>query len=285
MRRVAPRDTVISGVVSGTREVPCMLCVILLACTIAVHGIGGCESSGNVPVGATCTASSECASSLCMDGICVDPSADPDGDGLINAVEEVVGSNVNLGDTDADGILDPQELGPNLTLTDTDKDGKPDIIESAIDDADKDCITDQFDPRDDSPDVDKSPMVDLVCPREGICLEQRDRMRVTCPDGKTAVCVLDDVVGYSDPEVCDGRDDDCDGDVEEYFPDGCDQTATPFVSAGSGGRTFATARYRATLVMGQPALKTGATTRYRVHIGNNPALAPRQDAGSAEERP
>jgi hypothetical protein len=212
--------------------------------------------------------------STCMDGVCVDPAADPDSDGLINGVEIMVGSDGDLKDTDGDAILDPDELGPGLTLIDTDGDGKADVIESAIADIDGDCITDQFDAEDGVTNSDKSPMIDAVCPKEGVCGEQLDRLRAACPDGKSAVCILDDVVGYASPELCDGRDDDCDGRVDEDFPDGCGGPATRFTAPGSGGRTVSTARYRATLVMGQPALQDVSTARHRVIVGGNPFIAP-----------
>lgn len=241
-----------------------------------------CQSAGSVPIGGTCNVSTECQGSACMEGVCVDPAADPDGDGLVNGVEILLGSDGDLKDTDNDAILDPDELGPDMGLIDTDGDGKADVIESAIADADGDCITDQFDAEDGVDNSDKSPMIAAVCPTEGLCGEQRDKLRASCPDGKTAICVFDDVVGYSAVEVCDGRDDNCDGQVDEDFPDGCSSPATRFIAPGSGGRTVATSRYRATLVMGQPALDDATTARHRVILGGNPYVNPIAGARSTE---
>ncbi len=245
-----------------------------LFCAVLAPWLLGCEDAGSVGVGGTCAASTECSTSLCVQGSCVDPSADEDSDGLINGFEYNLGSDAGLKDSDDDQILDPDELGPGLELIDTDRDGKPDIVESAVADVDGDCITDQYDAHDDNPDTDKSPMIAAVCPEFGICGEQRDKLRAACPNGGAAVCILDDVVGFANPEVCDGRDDNCDGRVDEDFPGGCSVARTSFIAPGSGGKTVATSRFRATLAMGQPALKQTGTSKFRAVIGGNPALAP-----------
>jgi hypothetical protein len=56
---------------------------------------------------------------------------DSDGDGLLDATEERIGSNASLRDTDGDGLNDSREraLGTNLTLADTDDDGLGDGAE------------------------------------------------------------------------------------------------------------------------------------------------------------
>lgn len=240
---------------------------------LVVFALGACSEEGKRPIGATCDESSQCASGLCMGGECVDPLGDTDLDGVINAVEQELGSNALDRDTDGDGILDPDELGTGFTLVDTDGDGKPDILESATADLDGDCITDQFDARDDQPDTDLSPMVAVVCPTVGACGEAGAVLGAACPEGGAAVCVFTGVPGYADPEVaCDGRDENCDGWVDETFPGGCG--ATSFLAPGSGGRTVSTARHRATLVLGQPALGTTSTTRHRAILGGNPVLTP-----------
>lgn len=262
---------------SGSRGVsagalPRVLTLVLVAAGLGLTGLSGCEEQARRPVGATCGAPLECESGLCFANQCVDPAGDLDGDGLTNGFEAQIGSNGASPDTDGDGIGDRDELGPDLELLDADRDGKPDILESAIADADGDCITDQFDADDATPNTDLSPMIPVVCPRAGICGEQRDRLRAACPDGQAAVCVFTDLVGFADPEVlCDGVDENCDGRVDESFPNGC---PPPFVHVGSGGVTVRTARHRATLVIGQPALDVGATSRFRAFIGSNPILAP-----------
>lgn len=234
---------------------------------------GACGSEGKRPLGATCDDAAQCSSGLCLGGLCVDPAGDDDRDGLTNATESQLGSNPGLGDTDGDGIADPDELGAGLALTDTDGDGKPDILESAIADADGDCITDQFDRNDAQADLDVSPMIAVVCPRVGVCAEPGARLGAACPADGRAVCVFTGVPGYANPEVaCDGRDENCDGAIDEAFPNGC---AAPFVAPGSGGRTVSTARHKATLVLGQPALGATGDARHRVLLGGNPVLSPR----------
>jgi hypothetical protein len=234
---------------------------------------GGCSEEGKRPIGATCGDSTECSSGLCMGGECVDPLGDADLDGVINAIETELTSDALNPDSDGDGILDPDELGSGFSAVDTDGDGKPDILESATNDADKDCITDQYDARDEQADSDLSPMVAVVCPKVGACAEEGAVLGATCPEGGAAVCVFTGVMGYADPEAsCDGRDENCDGRADEAFPGGCG--ATSFLAPGSGGRTVATSRHRATLVLGQPALGTASTNRHRVILGGNPVLTP-----------
>ncbi|MBI3179069.1 MAG: thrombospondin type 3 repeat-containing protein, partial [Deltaproteobacteria bacterium] len=97
--------------------------------------------------------------------------------------------------------------------------GRADVIESATDDADGDCITDQFDAQDTVHNDDLSPMLDIVCSTQGICADQRAHFGVTCASG-TAACVYDDVPGFADPETtCDGLDENCSGAADENFAD------------------------------------------------------------------
>ena len=57
-----------------------------------------------------------------------DRNSDPDGDGLTNIVEFLLGSKPNLADSDSDGLTDAQELtlGTDPNAADTDGDGLPD---------------------------------------------------------------------------------------------------------------------------------------------------------------
>jgi hypothetical protein len=248
-------------------------CVLSAAACALV--LWGCSEEGKRPIGSTCDGSEQCASGLCLEGECVDPLGDADGDGLLNAVEYDLGSDALLQDSDADGILDPSELGEGFALVDTDGDAKADILESATRDNDGDCIPDQYDADDATPNTDLSPMIAVVCPRVGVCAADGAVLGAVCPNGRDALCVFEGVPGYANPEAtCDGRDENCDGQTDETFPGGC--RSIGFLTPGSGGREVATARHRATLVFGQPALGTGttATSRHRAIIGGNPVLSP-----------
>lgn len=256
-----------------------ILSVLLVLMTTGPFVASGCADKGKRPLGESCESSTECDSGLCYQGECVDPAADPDFDGLSNQVESDLGSNRNLSDSDGDGISDPDELDDNFALVDTDHDGRPDITESAVADADADCVTDQYDVDDATPTTDVTPMTQAVCPTLGICGVAVDQMRAACPDGAHAVCVFSDVPGYADPEVrCDGKDENCDGVVDEGFPRGCGASPGSIAVSTSAANTLATGRYRATLVVGPPALGTTTTSRYRALLGNNAGVAPRPES-------
>lgn len=235
-----------------------------------------CNAGANKPLGATCGDSAECSSGLCHGGACVDPAADPDGDGLTNAIEVGLGSDLAEPDSDGDGALDPDEL-VGLELIDTDGDGKPDIVESSRSDADGDCVTDQYDGDDMNQTDDVAAMVQAVCPLSGICAAQVSALGAACPDGQGAVCVLSGVVGYAETELaCDGRDENCDGQVDEGFAADCKLAVgePAFTAPASAARTVGTSRFRATLVVGQPALGAGGTGRHRALVGTHPGLTP-----------
>ncbi len=274
MRALTLRQTPTLTPGSGVRWSLCALAVVV--------SLAGCGDAGKRPVGGTCGTSSECASGLCLENTCVDPASDDDGDGLTNGLEGSLGSSASRQDTDDDGIDDPDELGPNSTLIDTDGDGAPDITESAVKDADQDCIPDQYDARNAVPDSDLSPLVDVVCRRDGLCGAQRDALSVTCPDLKTAVCMYDDVVGFVDPEAaCDGVDEDCDGTTDEGFAAAdCGPTATPFITTTSGQSRGAAGfmgngRFRAKLTIGSPVHGDAGDTRFRARFGVNPNDVPK----------
>ncbi len=86
------------------------------------------------------------------------PLGDADGDGLLNQIESLYGMNVNLADSDGDGISDAMEFGNGVTPADSDGDGIIDALDldsdndGALDanenglDSDGDGIPDRLDP-------------------------------------------------------------------------------------------------------------------------------------------
>ncbi len=180
--------------------------------------LAGCPADAKRPLGGSCDSDSDCVSGLCSGAICLDPAADDDLDGIANGVEADLGSKPEDPDTDGDGIPDGDEVDVVVNI-DTDGDALPDIIESATLDGDSDCIPDQYDARNATPDSDLSPMVAVVCSDVGVCQGQRGVMQVECSTG-TARCVYGAVQGYAEPEgICDGIDQNCDGAIDDGFPD------------------------------------------------------------------
>ncbi len=93
--------------------------------------------------GAACDLSSECSSALCASNVCVDPAEDDDGDGLTNGLEAAIGTDLQLVDSDGDGIDDRTEVGDNLQApADSDIDGVIDALEDNDGDIDSDCLPD-----------------------------------------------------------------------------------------------------------------------------------------------
>lgn len=175
----------------------------------------GCGGKGSALCGQDL---SLCPGGVCLDGRCEPGTGDLDSDGLSNADEYRIGTDLRNWDTDKDGIGDGVEVGSDPRHPkDTDGDGVPDVLESAREDADRDCVPDQMDARNHDP----SPPADLVtrlnCSRKGVCGAAFALVSSRCGDG-VAKCDYSLVPGYQTVEAkCDGLDNDCDGETDEGF--------------------------------------------------------------------
>ena len=64
-----------------------------------------------------------------LDGDEIDINRDSDGDGIEDYLEDIIGSDPLLLDSDGDGLLDGDEVGDPFYPVDTDMDGLPDLID------------------------------------------------------------------------------------------------------------------------------------------------------------
>lgn len=91
---------------------------------------------------ATYTSAGDCdEGASCLSGLCLPADGDFDGDGVTNAVEASLGSDLLRADSDGDGFPDGFELSDG-EAPDLDGDGRPNVVERSDGDADRDCIPD-----------------------------------------------------------------------------------------------------------------------------------------------
>src|SRR5690606_9127877 len=100
---------------------------------------------------------------------CLDPALDPDQDGLTNLEERALRTDPGEADTDGDGLADGIEVGDPAAPNNSDGTGAHDALESAVADADRDCIKDQFDPDDGARETDLAAVARAACKSRGVC--------------------------------------------------------------------------------------------------------------------
>jgi len=176
-----------------------------------------CFPSRGNKAGAFCAGDADCEAGLCYNNVCLDPDGDEDGDSLKNGVENSLGTSPLDSDTDGDGTADNLEVFDVNHPKDGDGDGFINAIESSLPtaDGDGDCLPDEFDPDNDTYTADMSKLAALFCFSDGVCEDGLDAIVAIC-DAGIVKCDYSSVEGYEEDEsICDGADNDCDGDTDE----------------------------------------------------------------------
>jgi len=183
----------------------------------------GCPEDRKVVT--SCSSDSQCPSGFCFDQ-CLEPDGDVDADGLSNSVEREWGSDLFDPDTDGDGKGDQEEYGTfpvsGAAPPDADGDGLYDFEESATDDDDDDCLADELDNANASPDVFVA-YAETTCGvlDTGVCAGRLGDINFQCTASGTELvldapaCTFDELPGYAAEDGCDAIDNDCDGETDE----------------------------------------------------------------------
>ena len=182
-----------------------------------------------------CATEADCSlGELCLAEFCRSPDSDFDKDGLSNAVEQALGTSPSEVDSDGDGKRDGDEVGDADAPTDSDGDGDIDALESAIEDPDHDGLPNEIDVDELVPDypktrVDAEQHATLRCESPTVCavlscepgwLDGNDYAGDGC-EYECTPTELDPGLPAVAGEVCNQKDDDCDGETDEGLADWC----------------------------------------------------------------
>jgi len=204
------------------------------AAVSALAALVGCGVDKGA-AGAPCHASAECATGLCYLNQCLVPGRDEDNDGLDNATEHVLGSNPVVADTDNDGKPDGAEAGADpVHPQNSDGDGLADLLESAVVDSDRDCLADEVDDHNSVPEPDAHVLAAIGCGHVGVCAAAQSVITATCKTGVLS-CDYHAVPGFAAAETCDGKDNDCDGEIDEGFAYAGSSIGEPCSGVGACG--------------------------------------------------